>query len=65
MAVHRIKHGLHLPIAGQPQQVIERGRAVSHAALLGADYIGMRPTMHVDVGATVEAILARQDEAVL
>jgi len=54
MAVHRIKRGLQLPIAGQPQQVIERGRAVSHAALLGADYIGMRPTMHVEVGAVVD-----------
>ena len=54
MALHRIKRGLQLPITGQPQQAIERGHPVSHAAILGADYIGMRPTMHVDVGDVVE-----------
>lgn len=53
MAVHRIKRGLQLPITGAPDQVIDRGHDVSHAALLGADYVGMRPTMHVDVGDVV------------
>jgi Na+-transporting NADH:ubiquinone oxidoreductase subunit A len=54
MPVHRISRGLQLPITGQPQQVIERGPAVTRAALLGADYLGMRPTMHVEVGASVD-----------
>jgi Na+-transporting NADH:ubiquinone oxidoreductase subunit A len=54
MPVHRISRGLQLPITGQPSQVIEGGPAVARAALLGSDYLGMRPTMHVDVGATVE-----------
>jgi Na+-transporting NADH:ubiquinone oxidoreductase subunit A len=54
MPVHRISRGLQLPITGQPQQVIERGPVVTRAALLGSDYVGMRPTMHVEVGAAVE-----------
>lgn len=54
MPVHRISRGLQLPISGQPQQVVERGPAVSRVALLGSDYLGMRPTMHVDVGAAVD-----------
>lgn len=54
MPVHQIKRGLQLPIVGQPRQVIEPGPAITHAALLGADYIGLRPTMHVDPGDVVE-----------
>lgn len=54
MPVHRISRGLQLPITGQAPQVIEVGPAVTRAALLGSDSIGMRPTMHVEVGATVE-----------
>jgi len=54
MHVHRISRGLQLPIVGHPQQRIERGPGVTHVALLGADYIGMRPTMHVEVGALVD-----------
>lgn len=54
MPVHRISRGLQLPITGQPQQVIEGGPAVTSSALLGADYLGLRPTMHVEVGAVVD-----------
>jgi Na+-transporting NADH:ubiquinone oxidoreductase subunit A len=53
MAVHRIKRGLQLPLTGAPDQAIDRGPDISHAALLGADYVGMRPTMHVEVGDVV------------
>ncbi len=54
MSVHRIKQGLRLPIAGSPQQAIDSERPVAHVALVGADYVGLRPTMHAEIGASVE-----------
>ncbi len=54
MAVIRIKKGLDLPLAGVPDQTIESAAAVSHVALLGDDYPGMRPTMVVKEGDTVK-----------
>src|SRR5690606_2757687 len=42
-----------LPITGAPQQVIEAGAPVRHVALLGADYVGMKPKMEVKVGDVV------------
>ncbi|MCO4320338.1 Na(+)-translocating NADH-quinone reductase subunit A [Aliidiomarina quisquiliarum] len=44
-----IKKGLDIPIAGAPQQIIEDGAAISSVAVLGEEYVGMRPTMHVHV----------------
>ncbi|MCG3730604.1 Na(+)-translocating NADH-quinone reductase subunit A [Vibrio cincinnatiensis] len=49
-----IKKGLDLPIAGTPSQVINDGVAVTKVALLGEEYVGMRPTMHVRVGDEVK-----------
>ena len=46
----RIKQGLDLPIAGEPEQRIEQARAVRSVAVLGCDYHGMKPTMTVQVG---------------
>lgn len=54
MAVHTIKKGLNLPIAGAPVQAIEAARPPKSVAVLGADYIGMKPTMAVKVGDTVK-----------
>lgn len=54
MAVHTIKKGLSLPIAGDPEQRIDAGRAVRRVAVLADDYIGMRPTMLVQVGDAVK-----------
>jgi len=45
-----IKQGLDLPILGSPEQHIEAAKQVSKVALLGDDYIGMRPTMLVAEG---------------
>ena len=53
MALHKIKKGLDLPIVGEPEQAIEDAPAVSRVAVLGADYVGMKPTMHVAEGDTV------------
>ena len=42
-----IKQGLDLPILGSPEQHIELAKQVRRVALLGDDYIGMKPTMLV------------------
>lgn len=44
-----IKKGLDIPITGAPQQTIEDGQTVKSVATLGEEYVGMRPTMHVQV----------------
>ncbi|MEL7496366.1 MAG: Na(+)-translocating NADH-quinone reductase subunit A [Planctomycetota bacterium] len=49
-----IREGLDLPISGKPVQDIKPGTNVSAVALLGDDYVGMRPTMLVEVGDTVK-----------
>jgi Na+-transporting NADH:ubiquinone oxidoreductase subunit A len=46
----RIKRGLDLPCAGEPEQNIDDGPAISKVAALGTDYLGLKPTMHVQVG---------------
>lgn len=50
----RIKKGLDLPIAGAPRQVIEEGHQIRSVAVLGGDYVGMRPTMEVREGDLVK-----------
>jgi Na+-transporting NADH:ubiquinone oxidoreductase subunit A len=49
----KIKRGLDLPIAGEPDKAIVDGPAVSKVALIGYDYHGMKPTMAVAVGDVV------------
>ncbi len=49
-----IKKGLDLPISGTPSQVIHDGPTIKKVALLGEEYVGMRPTMHVRVGDEVK-----------
>ena len=49
-----IKKGLDLPIDGAPAQVVEEGPAIGQVAVLGPDYIGMRPTMAVSEGDQVK-----------
>ena len=41
----KITKGLNLPIAGMPSQQISSKTAVKRVALLGEEYIGMRPSM--------------------
>ncbi|TWT49408.1 Na(+)-translocating NADH-quinone reductase subunit A [Rubripirellula amarantea] len=45
-----IKQGLDIPISGSPEQHIEPARIVTKVALVGDDYIGMKPTMLVAPG---------------
>jgi Na+-transporting NADH:ubiquinone oxidoreductase subunit A len=49
-----IKKGLDIPITGEPKQVIENGNKVKSVAILGMDYVGMKPTMLVNEGDTVK-----------
>ncbi|MDO6705269.1 Na(+)-translocating NADH-quinone reductase subunit A [Photobacterium sp. 1_MG-2023] len=49
-----IKKGLDIPIAGTPTQAINDGKAITRVALLGEEYVGMRPTMHARVGDVVK-----------
>lgn len=50
MNTHRIRRGLNLPLAGEPQQEVHAGRGVTRVALLGDDYVGLKPTLHVQPG---------------
>ncbi len=48
--VIELKEGLDLPISGVPVQDIKAGPTITKVGLIGDDYIGMRPTMLVNVG---------------
>jgi Na+-transporting NADH:ubiquinone oxidoreductase subunit A len=46
----KISKGLDIPINGAPEQKISTARTVRSVALVAADYVGMKPTMLVQVG---------------
>ena len=46
----RTKRGLNLPISGEPEQVVGKAQSTRSVALLGCDYVGMKPTMLVAEG---------------
>ncbi len=50
----RVKRGLDLPIAGAPDQTIFDGPTVRSVAVIGFDYVGMKPTMAVKEGDRVK-----------
>jgi Na+-transporting NADH:ubiquinone oxidoreductase subunit A len=50
----KINRGLDLPISGAPVQVISEGAKARSVAVIGFDYIGMKPTMEVQVGDRVK-----------
>ncbi len=52
--VFELKEGLDVPISGKPVQDIQPGPVITKLGLLGDDYIGMRPTMLVNVGDKVK-----------
>ena len=51
---HKLRKGLNLPITGEPNQKIQPARDASTVALLGDDYVGMKPTMLVKEGDSVQ-----------
>jgi Na+-transporting NADH:ubiquinone oxidoreductase subunit A len=54
MGLTKIKKGLNVPIAGEPEQVITEGKVSKKVALIGYDYVGMKPTMAAAVGDRVK-----------
>jgi Na+-transporting NADH:ubiquinone oxidoreductase subunit A len=50
-----IKKGLDLPLQGRPEQTVHPAPAVRTVALIGRDYIGLKPTMAVSEGDHVQA----------
>ena len=46
----QIKKGLDLPIQGNPKNDISESPRVTSCGILGADYIGLKPTMLVKEG---------------
>ncbi|CAM5200072.1 Na(+)-translocating NADH-quinone reductase subunit A [Alishewanella longhuensis] len=50
----KLKKGLDIPLAGSPKQEITTGNTITTVAVLGEEYVGMRPTMAVEVGDTVK-----------
>ncbi|MEJ2536343.1 MAG: Na(+)-translocating NADH-quinone reductase subunit A [Calditrichia bacterium] len=54
MGLTKIKKGLTLPITGDPEQVISESNIPKRVAVLGDDYVGMKPTMEVKVGDRVK-----------
>jgi Na+-transporting NADH:ubiquinone oxidoreductase subunit A len=53
MSVIKIKKGLDLPIIGEPTNIVD-AKTSKHVAILGNDYIGLKPTMLVAVGDNVK-----------
>ena len=51
----KVKKGLELPITGGPRQTIGSAPHIKKVAILGDDYVGMKPTLLVKVGDTVQA----------
>lgn len=50
----KFKKGLDIPLAGRPDPRIDTASAVSQVAVLGEDYVGLKPTMLVKVGDSVK-----------
>ncbi|MTI06384.1 Na(+)-translocating NADH-quinone reductase subunit A [Roseibium denhamense] len=53
MQSFKLKKGLDLPVAGVPVQEISEGRPVKTAAVIAADYIGLKPRLVVEEGDAV------------
>ncbi len=49
-----LSQGLDVPISGQPEQCIYDAPKVNRVAVIGRDYIGMKPTMNVAEGDKVK-----------
>ncbi len=54
MKVIQIKKGLQIPLQGKPVQDIYQGPSIRHIAVLGQDYIGLKPSVAVEKGEKVK-----------
>ena len=53
MQEFKLRKGLDLPVAGAPEQTINDGPAIRSVALLGSDYINLKPRVSVQEGDNV------------
>jgi Na+-transporting NADH:ubiquinone oxidoreductase subunit A len=49
-----LKRGLDLPLAGDPQQLIEPAQPCTRVAVLGDDHVGLKPTFLVQAGDRIQ-----------
>lgn len=49
-----IKKGLKLPISGEPKESLDLSKESQKIAVIGSDFVGMKPTMQVKVGDDVK-----------
>ena len=49
----KTKKGLNLPISGNPSLDVDFSTSINSIAILGTDFVGLKPTMMVDEGDTV------------
>ena len=61
MRTIRLKKGLDVPVAGAPHREIEAGEEPRSVALLGEDFVGMKPRLEVAVGGRVRLYLGRRE----
>ncbi|MEX0303630.1 MAG: Na(+)-translocating NADH-quinone reductase subunit A [Leisingera sp.] len=54
MKTFNLRKGLDLPVTGAPEQTIHPGPAITSVAVLGADYLGLKPRMLVQEGEEVK-----------
>lgn len=54
MRLIKLKKGVDIPVAGEPEQRIEEGNRVNRVALVGYDYIGLKPRFEVSPGDKVK-----------
>jgi Na+-transporting NADH:ubiquinone oxidoreductase subunit A len=50
----KIKKGLELPITGKPEQMISKGASITEVALLGEDYLDLKPSMCIRLGHAIK-----------
>ena len=50
----KLKKGLNLPLKGRPDKRVDTAGDISQVAVLGEDYLGLKPTMLVKVGDKVK-----------
>ncbi|PID36013.1 MAG: NADH:ubiquinone reductase (Na(+)-transporting) subunit A [Rhodobacterales bacterium] len=50
----KLKKGLDIPVSGAPAQTIENGPAIKRVAVLGRDYVALKPRMAVQEGDEVQ-----------
>jgi Na+-transporting NADH:ubiquinone oxidoreductase subunit A len=53
VAMHRVAQGLDVPLAGDPEAVVDAAAQTATVALVAADYPGLKPTMLVQPGQRV------------